>query len=152
MRGHFTLLFFCLALSQSFALSPEEASKFVDKYESNQKKILGFINCITHVLTGEDAIQPLETPVGNGKALATETPASLDGCFRLVGFKMGAGFQKLTALFSKEASTLPTAPPPQEKPALQETLKAGQNLIPERAPANEPVPKAANPPKIKTAW
>ncbi len=93
-------LFFVLITISSlgFGISQEKANEVVEQYDTMSKRILGFINCVSRVMTGSEAITEIE-----GKTLVkTPAPSGLDGCFVIAGFKSGPGFSKLAKLFSKE--------------------------------------------------
>lgn len=124
------------------AMSTEDANKVVNQYEGFSQKVLGFINCISRVITGEEAIQPVD-PKNLKKT--EPTPTGLDACFSIAGFKTGGGFSKLTAFFSKGKKTedlgnLPTLKNDPQSPDLDQVAQeVREELVKEaqRKPASK---------------
>jgi len=128
---------------ESFALSVDDSNKILDQYDNASQKILGFINCISRVLVGSDAL----TSSGPRSPKAVILPRSPDFpfCFEIAGFKTEGGFAKMLSIF-KKSSANPSANPSSFNPINSNTTSELNGVSAENKPIDEAITqmKAAN--------
>lgn len=168
MKAVSVAMFIGLVLSQvASAISTEDANKFVNKYETMTQRLMGFMNCVSRALTGEDAISAAEGDNLSKLAIPGGEKATLVGCFERAGFKVNKGLAKLLSFGSSETDTENTEIPDVTAEEIQAIIPTQQEKIPDRAvapnrtpteavapgrPATTPGRRAPTSQKPKTRW
>ena len=89
-------------------MTTDEANKYVSNYESMTQKIMGFMNCISRALTGEDVMEAPNTDLNKLVFSGKRTEkVSLSECFSRQGVKLNRGLASTYSSGTPEQLELP---------------------------------------------
>lgn len=135
------LIFFIhfLSLSNAFAISTRDSDKFLDQYEGLSHRILGLLNCVSRVMTGDDAIEVPASDTSKKKSVRKSQATTLSGCIEEAGFKTNNKFFQMIAKMGNEEDDID-----RELRSIEESLNTKKNSA---LPA-KPISKKGNKPAI----